>query len=507
VRLYEHEAKKVFRETGLTVPEQYGLIHSPEELDGLRLKFPVMLKAMVLVGGRGKAGGIKKAANLNEAKAKAKEIFGLFLKGYPVETILVEEVASEAGACYVGVTTNPVNFNVIVMASAEGGVDIEQVALERPEAILKVELPENDMKLPKKAAQQFARFLSKGLGGNSTLQPKLAEVVSKLYETFQTFDCKVAEINPLMITKGKKVIAADAKIVLDDNALFRHSNLFDLLGVRAARHDVSEPTSDEVRAREAGFTYVDLLPENAKKEKDKLYVGLVPGGAGYGIFSIDETANIGERFFGGKVVPVNFMDSGGGPPVDGVAEMFHLLMDKKLVDIVVTSRFGGISSCDVFIRGLVKCLRDRHAKGMRMLPVHGRMVGTDLPSAKAFLEKAKAETPEALKDMVIVVGNQKIMADVIKDALKKGFELKGKKMPKPKKKAKGKKAGVPRKRAKKPAKPKKRAKAKKAAAPRKKAKTKRPVRPNKKARPKKGAKTRMTGQTKKKAKTKRGGKQ
>ena len=448
MRLYEHEAKVVFREMDLTIPKQYGVIHSPEELDGLKLKFPVMLKSMVLVGGRGKAGGIKKAKNLKEAKAKAKEIFGLVLKGYPVETILVEEVASEAGACYIGVTTNPANFNVIAMASAEGGVDIEQVALERPEAILKKELPGNEKKLPKRTAQQFARFLNKGLGGNKALEDKLVDAVSKLYETFQKFDCKVAEINPLMLTKSQNIIAADAKIVLDDNALFRHGELFDLLGVRSARHDVSEPTSDETRAREAGFIYVDLLPENARKQKGKLYVGLVPGGAGYGIFSIDETANIGDRFFDGKVVPVNFMDSGGGPPVNRVAEMFHLLMDKEIVDIVVTSRFGGISSCDVFIRGLIKCLRDRHATGMRMLPVYGRMVGTDLPSATDYLKKAIVETPESLKDMHIVIGNQKIMADIIKEGLKKGFALKGKKASKAKKAAKPKIKAKPKKKAK-----------------------------------------------------------
>ena len=427
MRLYEHEAKKVFGEMGLTIPRQYGVIHSPAELDGLDLKFPVMLKSMVLVGGRGKAGGIKKAANLEEAKATAKKMFGLVLKGYPVETLLVEEVSSEAGACYVGVTTNPATFNVILMASAEGGVEIEQVALEKPEAILKKEMPDNELELPDAVAREFAGFLNQGLGGDAKLKPKLADAVSKLYATYQKCDCRVAEINPLLITKDKDVVAADAKVVLDDNALYRQGAVFELLGVREARHDVSEPTRDEVRAREAGFTYLDLLPEDAKKDPDMLYVGLVPGGAGYGIFSIDETANVGDRFFDGKVVPINFMDSGGGPTLARVAEMFHLLMDKELVDVIVTSRFGGISSCDIFIRGLVQCLRDRHEKGLRMVPVFGRMVGTDLPSARAYLEQAKTETPEPLKDMVIIVGNQKIMADVIKEGVTRGFEVKAEK--------------------------------------------------------------------------------
>jgi len=411
---------------GLTTPKQFGVIHSPDEVEKLDLEFPVMLKSMVLVGGRGKAGGIKKAENMEEAKAIAGKILGMDLKGYIVDTLLAEGVVAESGACYVGVTTNPSNFNVILMASAEGGVEIEKVAVENPDAILKKEIPGNELELPESLANEFAAFLNKSLGGDAALEKGLADAISKLYATYQKFDCKVAEINPLIITTDQKVIVADAKVVLDDNALYRQGELFELLGVKEARHDVSEPTRDEARAKEGGFTYVDLLPEDAKNDPDKLYVGLVPGGAGYGIFSIDETANVGDRFFDGKVVPINFMDSGGGPPLNRVAEMFHILMDKELVDIIITSRFGGISSCDIFIRGLIKCMCDRHADGRRMIPVYGRMVGTDLPSAKSAMEKAKVESAEALKDMHIVVGNQKIMADIIREGVALGFELKGK---------------------------------------------------------------------------------
>jgi succinyl-CoA synthetase beta subunit len=427
VRLYEYEAKKVFETMGLRVPRQFGVIHSPADLDGLKLQFPVILKSMVMIGGRGKAGGIKKAKDLAEAKQVAEQLLKLVIKGYPVEALLVEEIVSEAGACYLGITTNPATFNVIAMASAQGGVDIEQVALEKPEEILKIELPGNDLELPAGRAKEFAAFLKKGLKGDGGLEGALADTMAKLHATFQKYDCKVAEINPLIITTEGVPIAADAKIVLDDNALYRQGTLFEVLGIKEARHDASELTPDEQRARDSGFTYVDLLPFDAKKDPDKLYVGLVPGGAGYGIFSIDEVVNVGDRFFGGKAVPVNFMDSGGGPTLARVAEMFHLLMDKKIVDVVVTSRFGGISSCDIFIRGLVLCLRDRHAKGQRMLPVVGRMVGTDLPSAREFLNKAKAETPEPLQDLDIVVGNQKIMADVIRDGLKAGIEFRARK--------------------------------------------------------------------------------
>lgn len=224
------------------------------------------------------------------------------------------------------------------------------------------------------------------------------------------------------------VLGADAKIVLDDNALYRHAPMLKSIGIdpRSKRHDVSEQTVFEARGYKAGFPYVDLFddPENFVKDKDKLYVGLVPGGAGYGIFSVDEVVNVGKRYFDDKVVPVNFMDSGGGPSLGTVAEMFHLLMDHPATDLIITSRFGGISSCDIFIQGLIMTLRDRYLAKKEMKPVFGRMVGTDLAAAVAYLEKAKSETPLPLKDMHIIVGNQKIMADVIKDAIEYGFKVK-----------------------------------------------------------------------------------
>ena len=424
MRLYEYEGKKVFEAMGMPIPKQYGVIRSVDELDSMDLEFPVMIKSMILMGGRGKAGGIKKAKDLAEAKAIAEKMFGIVIKGYPVEMLLIEALASEAGACYIGMTTHPANFNVILMASAKGGVDIEGVALEDPDAIMKKEIPGNELELPDEVATEFADFLIKGLDNNAALKEPLKLAITKLYNTYQAYDCKVAEINPLIITEDNEAIAADSKIVIDDNALYRQGGLFELLGIKEARHDTSELTKDEHRAKDAGFAFVDLLAEDVKKDPEKLYVGIVPGGAGYGIFSIDEVANVGDRFFDGKVVPVNFMDSGGGPSLAKIAEMFNLLFDKEIVDVIVTSRFGGISSCDIFIRGLIKCIRERHEKGERMVPVIGRMVGTDLPGASAFYKKAKTETPEELKDLEIVIGNQKIMVDVIKDAVTKGFEAK-----------------------------------------------------------------------------------
>jgi succinyl-CoA synthetase beta subunit len=427
MRLYENEAKQLFKDKGIPVPRQYGIIHSASELESLNARYPLILKALVLVGGRGKAGGIKKAKDRNEAKAKAEEILKLNVKGYPVKALLVEEAVDELAACYIGATMDPSSFNNVVIVSASGGVDIETVAKETPKAIHSIDVPENNANLPPSLAIELATKLHKGLPGSARAfasVEKLEEVISGVYSLYQDADAKTCEINPLIIT-SKGPVAADAKVVLDDNGLYRQAKLLDSLGITGKRHDAAEATMNERRAQADGFKYVDLLPEDAPKEPEKLYVGLVPGGAGYGIFSIDEVANIGRRFFEDRVTPVNFMDSGGGPSQHQVAQMFHLLMDYGKVDLIVTSRFGGISSCDIFIRGLVEALRERYSQGKRTVPVYGRMVGTDLPSAREYFEKAKAETPEALRETTIIVGNQRIMADVIKDAISGTFTARG----------------------------------------------------------------------------------
>jgi len=416
MRLYEFEAKKVLSEAGLNTPRSFAVVKSAAQIARAKARYPVMVKAQVLVGGRGKAGGIKKVSGPAQAGAAAKKILRQSIGGYPVASCLLEEAVDYTAACYLGVTGNPGTGNTVIMASASGGVDIEQVAASQPDAIIRIELPDNPDELPKTAATKIARFLTADADIDGKLAGELAEVASKLYGVYQSCDCKVVEINPLLIT-AKGPVAADAKMVLDDNALFRQGKLLERLNISAKRHEVAEPTRRETVATGEGFPYVDLLDEDAKRKAGRIYVGLVPGGAGYGIFSIDETTGIGEDFFKGKAVPVNFMDSGGGPPRQRVAEMFSLLMDYPLVDVIVTSRFGGISSCDVFIRGLIDCLRQRRAEKKRIVPVYGRMVGTDLPSARAYLESARQQTPEALEPLSMIVGNRKIMADVIKEAL------------------------------------------------------------------------------------------
>jgi len=428
MKLYEHEAKQIFEKYGLLVPKQIAVIEQIEELENLSLDFPVMVKAMVLIGGRGKAGGIKLTTNIDETRNVIKEMFAMKIHGYPVKKILLEEAVDVENEIYISVTTEPATFDIVIITSASGGIDIEQVARIHPEEIWKKVIKDNTLDLPDEIADEATIFLIEKNTSLTAVREKLNKVVKSLYSAFQQVEAKICEINPLIVTKDNLIIAADAKIILDDNSLYRQAPLLKSINIdpQSKRHDVSEQTIYEEQAYRIGFPYLDLIehPEEFVKDKVKLYVGLVPGGAGYGIFSIDEVVNIGNRYFDGKVIPINFMDSGGGPSLIKVADMFHLLMDHPATDIIITSRFGGISSCDIFIRGLIMALRDRFMSKKRMVPVFGRMVGTDLAAARTYLEKAKRETPESLKDLHIVVGNQKIMADVIRDGIEYGFKFK-----------------------------------------------------------------------------------
>lgn len=425
MKLYEDEAKSIFERHSIKVPKKIGIVTSIEDAQSLQCDFPIILKALVLIGGRGKAGGVKKVKNKQELLASTKELLALKISNYQVKKILVEEAINIKHEIYVSVTTDPATFDMTLITSPFGGIDIEEVAKSSPDRIWSKKILDNSKTLPKELAEEASSFIDKNL--HIVDDTGLQNLFKNLYQMFQNIDAKLCEINPLIITQTNDVVAVDAKVVLDDNALYRQDKLLRSIGFdpKSKRHDVSEQTKFEARAYKNGFPFVDLVDyKSLKPDPSKLYVGLVPGGAGYGIFSIDEVVNIGNRYFKGMVVPINFMDSGGGPSVYKVAEMFHLLMDHPLTDLIITSRFGGISSCDVFIRGLIMALRDRFTKGQRMIPVYGRMVGTDLPSAKEFYEKAKLETPEPLKDLTIIIGNQKIMAEVIKEAITYGFTKK-----------------------------------------------------------------------------------
>ncbi len=327
---------------------------------------PVVLKAQVLTGGRGKAGGIRIVEDEGELATQADSIFDLKIKGYPVESVLVEKALDVDRELYLGITVNRADYKITIIASDSGGVDIEEVAAGQPDKIHRLEVEIDD---------EFYQFqgirLAGRLGIESPLVREFADIALKLFEFYRSHDAKLAEINPLVITKTGEFMAADARVSLDDDALFRHPDL-SRMGIEK-RHEEGELTPREIQAREWGIPYLDLDGD----------IGMFPGGAGFGIMGNDFI-----HYFGGK--PANFMDSGGGPSPERIARMLILLDENPEVKVIFGARFGGISRCDDFAKGVVKFLREH---GLSK-PMVMRMTGNMWQEGVRIFEDARAESPE-----------------------------------------------------------------------------------------------------------------
>lgn len=374
MRLYEFEAKKILSEFGIPVP-QGEVITSPEQAKRFaeELKKPVVLKSQILSGGRGKAGGIKFAQTPDEAYSSAKALFSLKIKGFPVEKILLDERLEIEKEYYIGVILDRLNYKVVIIASSEGGVEIEEIAKKHPEKIKKISL-DIDEKL-----FSFQAFgLAKSIGIQSSEIRTVGNIILALWRLYKRYDAKLVEINPLVLTKDKKVVACDARMSVDDDSLFRHPEL-EKMGVEK-RHEEGEMTQREKKAKEWGIPYLDLDGE----------VGMFPGGAGFGIMGNDFI-----NYFGGK--PANFMDSGGGPTPERLAQMLVLLDENSNVKAIFGARFGGISRCDDFAKGVVIFLKEHGLSKPMVL----RMTGNMWKQGLEIFEKAKKDNPEIFKNIEI----------------------------------------------------------------------------------------------------------
>lgn len=367
MRLYEFEGKELFKKFKIPVSESR-LARSPEEVFTAfsQLRAPVVLKSQVLTGGRGKAGGIKTAEGANEARAIAQELFKLTIKGYPVESILVESKLDIKKEYYVGVTIDRANYTLVMIASGEGGVDIEETAEKSPEKIIKKSLG-----IEEELYAFDALAIVKKIGIPAELIKQGAGIVISLYNMFKKYDAKLVEINPLVLTKGNELLAADSRVSLDDDAVFRHPELKEM-GIEM-RHEEGEMTPRERRATEWGIPYLDLDGD----------IGMFPGGAGFGIMGNDFI-----HYYGGK--PANFMDSGGGPTPERLAKMLVLLDENPNVKAIFGARFGGISRCDDFAKGVVMFLKNH---GLSK-PMVMRMTGNMWQEGVRIFEEAKQASPE-----------------------------------------------------------------------------------------------------------------
>ncbi len=366
MKLNEYQSKQIFARFGIPIPKGEIADHPGKVREiAERAANRVVIKAQVLVGGRGKAGGVKVAANPEEAEQHAHNILNMEIKGLPVRHVLVDEAISAKSEIYLGVVVDRAKGMPTVMASSAGGVEIEEVARTTPEKIVRVSV---DPAIGFQAYQ--ARALAFGIGLNEKLIGEFGNIASGLYRVFIENDASLAEINPLFITQDDHLIAADGKLVLDDNALFRHPDL-------AKLRDMDEESPAERQAREAGLSYVKLDGN----------IGCMVNGAGLAMATMDVI-----KLNGGE--PANFLDIGGGAKAEKVAAALRIILSDPNVKAVLFNIFGGITRGDEVARGIVEALKQVQTS----VPMVARIVGTNAEEGRKILADAHMLTAASLEE-------------------------------------------------------------------------------------------------------------
>ncbi|MEW6028581.1 MAG: ADP-forming succinate--CoA ligase subunit beta [Chloroflexota bacterium] len=366
MKLHEYQSKTIFAKYGIPIPR--GRVaataqearHIAEELGGR-----VVIKSQVLVGGRGKAGGIKVAKDPVEAEQLATQILSMEIKGLPVRKVLVDEAAAIEQEIYLGITNDRAAKKPVIMVSAAGGVEIEEVAATHPEKIIKVHV---DPLLGLRDYQ--ARDIAASIDLPRELWRDFGSILSGLWRCYTENDATLAEINPLVINKNKKLVALDGKMLIDDNAMFRHSDLSEM-------RDVDEDAPAEIEARKYGLSFIKLDGN----------IGCMVNGAGLAMTSMDIV-----KLFGGE--PANFLDIGGGAGSDKVAAAMRIILTDPNVKAVLFNIFGGITRCDEVARGILDAMDEVKPK----VPMVVRLVGTNAKEGRKLLSAARMITAETLAD-------------------------------------------------------------------------------------------------------------
>ncbi len=358
MKLHEYQARDILARYGIPVTGG-GVASTPAEARRIagQIGGRVVVKAQVFVGGRGKAGGIKLAETPEQAEQVAGQILGMDIKGLTVEKVLVAEAINYEREIYLGVVLDRGSKRVVVMASSEGGIEIEEVARTRPEAIVKVAAH------PMLGLLDYqARELAFSIGLTDGRQARqFAQIATALYRAYIETDASLAEINPLVVLPDGALKALDSKIVLDDNALFRHPDL-------AAMRDTSDEPEAERRAREAGISFIKLDGN----------IGCMVNGAGLAMATMDVI-----KLYGGE--PANFLDIGGGAGKDKVKAALQIILSDPNVKAVLVNIFGGITRVDEVARGIVAALAEIQTD----VPMVARLVGTNEEEGRRILAESK----------------------------------------------------------------------------------------------------------------------
>ena len=377
MKIHEYQARELFERYGIPVNEGRLVSSGPEarSASGAAGWKQTVVKAQVLAGGRGKAGGVKLARTPDEVEEKARGILGLEIKGYPVEKVLVCDAVEIAREIYLGMVLDRSKQGVTLMLTAEGGVEIEELAASNPDAIHKMTL------YPHRALDESAldRFIAKALPDDDQRSQALS-TTKALFRLFVETDASLAEINPFALTPEGRLVAIDGKVNFDDNALFRHPDI-------EAMRNPEEESADETEAREKNLSFVSLDGE----------IGCVVNGAGLAMATLDLV-----KHYGGE--PANFLDVGGSSNPQKVADALGIILRNPKVKAILINIFGGITRCDEIANGLLMAREQLDVN----VPLVIRLVGTNQKEGRRILEgaglKAGDDLDEAVKSVIAAAG-------------------------------------------------------------------------------------------------------
>ncbi len=370
MKLHEYQAKELFAEIGIPVAQQQ-IAYSVEEAVAAAKKIaqPVVVKAQVLVGGRGKAGGVKLAQNPDETREKAAAILGMDIKGLEVEKVLITEAADIEHEYYAGLIVDRNTKQIVLMITREGGVDIEELAVSDPDKIYKIPFYLEDGLSDEQTKKVYAQVFQ-----DDVLIREGRDIINKLVDLFKKSDSSLLEINPLAKVGGH-LLALDAKMVIDDNAQYRQEKI-------VKYKNLEEYAKGEEDARENGLSFVSMDGE----------VGCIVNGAGLAMATMDII-----KFYGGE--PANFLDVGGSSNPEKVVHAMRIILDNPKVDSILINIFGGITRCDDIARGLLAALE----RFTVSVPLVVRLIGTNQKEGRALLEAQGMNVETSLDDAVQAV--------------------------------------------------------------------------------------------------------
>src|SRR5829696_2888136 len=373
--LLEYQGKQLFARHGVPVPKGLPAKTVDDAVNAAdEIGYPCVVKAQVKIGGRGKAGGIKVANDRNEAQQHAEAILGMDIRGFTVHEVWVEAASEIASEYYASIIFDRSAKKPLVMLSTQGGMDIEEVAERDPKAIARLHVD------PLLGFQEFhGRRLAFDAGVDADVVRPVGALLAKLYDAFVGEDAMLVEVNPLIVTKDRKVAALDAKVTLDDNAAYRHPDHADLL-------DRAAEDPQEAMARERGLTYVKLDGD----------IGILGNGAGLVMSTLDVVAQAGGA-------PANFLDAGGGSKAEAITSAVEVILSDEKVKAVLFNIFGGITRCDEVARGLIEAFEQIKPD----VPFVVRLDGTNDQEGRALL--AEANLPNVHTEATMLGAAEKVV--------------------------------------------------------------------------------------------------